>query len=58
MNPVLDASARLRAYDAVYVALATREESALFTLDRKVARRVGACFPELEICFEARGPGS
>jgi len=37
----------LRAYDAVYVALALRREAALLTLDAELRERAGAAFPEL-----------
>lgn len=39
--------ARLRAYDAVYVALALARAQPLLTLDGEVVSRSTACFPEL-----------
>jgi predicted nucleic acid-binding protein len=41
--------ARLRAYDAVYVALALLREQPLFTLDGEVRQRCGAAFPGLRV---------
>lgn len=41
--------ARLRAYDAVYVALALRRREPLFTLDGDVASRCLVCFPDLRV---------
>lgn len=41
--------ARLRAYDAVYVALALSRGQPLFTLDGEVRARCEAAFPRLEI---------
>lgn len=40
-------AARLRAYDAVYVALALRESAALWTFDAELADRAAVAFPEL-----------
>lgn len=41
--------ARVRAYDAVYVALALAREQPLYTLDRELAERATAAFPELDV---------
>jgi predicted nucleic acid-binding protein len=40
-------AARLRAYDAVYVALALQREAALLTLDAELGARATAAFPAL-----------
>lgn len=40
-------AAHLRAYDAVYVALALNQEAAFLTLDMDVRRKVTATYPEL-----------
>ncbi len=42
-------TARLRAYDAVYVALALARRAPLFTLDEEVNARCRATIPELEV---------
>lgn len=42
-------TARLRAYDAVYVALALLRDAPLFTLDAEIAYRTGAAFPALKV---------
>lgn len=42
-------TARLRAYDAVYVALALTRGKPLLTLDGDVVARSAACFPELRV---------
>jgi len=39
-------AARLRAYDAVYAALALEQKAALLTLDRELCSRLDAAFPE------------
>ncbi len=41
--------ARLRAYDAVYVALALTRAEPLLTLDGEVVSRSTTCFPELRL---------
>jgi len=41
--------ARLRAYDAVYVALALLADAPILTLDGEVVERCGASFPELGV---------
>jgi predicted nucleic acid-binding protein len=46
-------AARLRAYDAVYVALALMREAALFTLDLEVRSKITEVFPNVQIL----GPG-
>ncbi|MEP6651955.1 MAG: type II toxin-antitoxin system VapC family toxin [Myxococcales bacterium] len=40
--------ARVRAYDAIYVALALDHGATLFTLDRDIGERVRALYPELK----------
>jgi predicted nucleic acid-binding protein len=42
-------SARLRAYDAVYAALALERDAALVTLDRDVCSKLDAAFPEIVV---------
>lgn len=42
-------AARLRAYDAVYVALALERNEPLFTLDGEVVARCQLSFPELRV---------
>jgi predicted nucleic acid-binding protein len=42
-------AARLRAYDALYAALALERGCPLLTLDGDVARRLGKVFPDLEV---------
>jgi predicted nucleic acid-binding protein len=41
--------ARLRAYDAVYVALALLLDEPILTLDAEVVERCGTCFPALRV---------
>ncbi|MFN7142321.1 MAG: type II toxin-antitoxin system VapC family toxin [Myxococcota bacterium] len=41
--------ARLRAYDAVYVALALLADAPILTLDGEVVERSGASFPDLRV---------
>lgn len=41
--------ARLRAYDAAYVALALTHDEPLFTLDQDLGRRCRAAFPDLGV---------
>jgi predicted nucleic acid-binding protein len=46
---VVGRRARLRAYDAVYVALALSRRQPLLTLDAEVVERGTAAFPELRV---------
>jgi predicted nucleic acid-binding protein len=45
--------ARVRAYDAIYVALALSRGATLFTLDQDVRTRVTSAFPELSMASMA-----
>jgi predicted nucleic acid-binding protein len=45
--------ARLRAYDAVYGALALSRGESLYTLDREVERRLADAFPEITVVTRA-----
>ncbi|MBI4703353.1 MAG: type II toxin-antitoxin system VapC family toxin [Deltaproteobacteria bacterium] len=42
-------TARLRAYDAVYAALALEQDAALFTLDDDLARRLALAYPQARV---------
>jgi predicted nucleic acid-binding protein len=46
-------AARLRAYDAVYVALALNRHAALLTLDSEVRSKVAASFPHVSLVAPA-----
>lgn len=45
--------ARLRAYDAVYVALALSHDAALLTLDSDVRTKIAAAFPSIRLVARA-----
>jgi predicted nucleic acid-binding protein len=45
--------ARLRAYDAVYLALALSVGAPLYTLDADLIARVMSTYPEIVVCSEA-----
>lgn len=46
-------TARLRAYDSVYVALALNHDAALLTLDSDVRSKVGVAFPGVSLLSPA-----
>jgi predicted nucleic acid-binding protein len=46
-------TARLRAYDAVYAALALNREAALFTMDDEVRSKTTEAFPDLRLVAPA-----
>ncbi len=46
-------NARLRAYDAVYVALALKHRAPLYTLDAEMGRRAAGAYPDLRIVGQA-----
>ena len=48
----------LRAYDALYAAVAWRRQATLLTLDRDVVERLKAAFPEIEVRSETMSRGS
>ena len=48
-------TARLRAYDAVYVALAMVSDAELLTLDSEVRDRIVAAYPDIELFTELLG---
>lgn len=50
-------SARLRAYDSLYVALALERNAALLTLDTDVSATLGEVYPELQLLTPPRAAG-
>lgn len=50
-------STRLRAYDALYVALALERNAALLTLDAEVTAKLGEVYPELQLLAPGRAEG-
>jgi predicted nucleic acid-binding protein len=50
-------AAGLRAYDALYAALAWRQQAVLLTLDREVVARLQSCYPEIDVRSESPADG-
>lgn len=51
-------AARLRAYDAIYAALALERDAALLTLDAEVSTRLSEVYPELRLLAPPAATGS